>query len=279
VINKLCPIPQRLVFIGTYISLSCGLLLFQILNMHWKLNVAKIVRRFFSFGKNRVHLENQVKVLHHSTLEKKKKTYDLLASHDTSHYSDNQLFHHLPEPSIRSPSKIISKANWKVLWKNIPRIFQEFTANLIFSTEHHGFSLNTLYKHCEKVKSPQLILIRTVKNEIIGAYLPESIHRSSNFYGSGSTFMFSLNPTVSIIKWVGNSNGASKRDLNSSQSLFQYGDSKFFAVGGGGLHFGLTIDDSLWVGTSGSCNTFGEGLKNSEKIFNIKAVEVYAFLP
>ena len=67
---------------------------------------------------------------------------------------------------------------------------------LIYSTDNHGFSLQTVYRSMEGMKSDvsTLIAIRDTDGFRFGASLPESlrIEPQEAFNGSGQTFLFRL---------------------------------------------------------------------------------------
>lgn len=81
-----------------------------------------------------------------------------------------------------------------------------------------------------------------------------------------------------MYKWVGS--GKNQEDIekfDEGSSLFIYGTNEFMAVGGGGVNFGFSLDDSLFKGTTGKCNTFKNPPLCGDSSFNVLRIEVYSF--
>lgn len=91
---------------------------------------------------------------------------------------------------------------------------------LMYSTNKHGFNLNTLIRKVKDVTTPVLILIepfpnKTDKNRnvklkndidetIFGAYLSDMPKHSRKFSGNGETFVFKIRPKKEVYKWSTN---------------------------------------------------------------------------
>ena len=108
------------------------------------------------------------------------------------------------------------------------------------------------------------------------------------FFGGAETFLFELEPRPGNYKWVGTDVAVDKTEeikaIAQNASMFMMGTPKLLVVGGGGLHFGLSIDETLETGTSGTCLTFNNlplgcadsGTPQQEHHFEIRNVEVWS---
>ena len=66
---------------------------------------------------------------------------------------------------------------------------------------------------------------------------------NEGYYGTGETFVFTLEPSICVYKW------------SEKNSLFMMLDDSAIAMGGGGS-FAIYLDNNLHYGTSGNCETF-----------------------
>uniref|UniRef100_A0A3P9HS94 TLDc domain-containing protein n=2 Tax=Oryzias latipes TaxID=8090 RepID=A0A3P9HS94_ORYLA len=115
------------------------------------------------------------------------------------------------------------------------------------------------------IDSPVLIVIKDSLDEIFGAFLSHPLRPSETFYGTGETFLFMLHPRFKCFKWTG------------ENSFFIKGDLDCFAIGGGSGHFGLWVDESLYVGRSSPCYTFNNCCLSETADFHIMELEVWTF--
>jgi hypothetical protein len=69
---------------------------------------------------------------------------------------------------------------------------------LSFSTEAHGFSLNTLYRQMVEVESPCLVVVQDTSGQVFGAMAPCTLTPSEYFYGTGETFLYTFNPSFRV---------------------------------------------------------------------------------
>lgn len=213
-----------------------------------------------------------------------------------------------PTGTLRS--SFLKEDHWEAMLRFIPRRFRHLDVRMLFSTDRNGYHLQTMYAKCGH-DFPQLLFIQTVEEAIIGAFLTESWSDKINtnrFFGSAETFLFQLTPQPEKYQWIGIAPGGDSRASSptrsfsasaapapapiavpESSSLFMWCTSKLFAVGGGGLYFGLSMDDGLLKGTTGTCLTFNnpplgqltsrpEGeLQPSNVVFDIRHVEIWCF--
>ncbi|CAG10471.1 unnamed protein product, partial [Tetraodon nigroviridis] len=136
---------------------------------------------------------------------------------------------------------------------------------LAYSTSRHGASLKTLYRKLSASDSPVLIVIKDALDEIFGAFLSHPLRPSETFYGTGETFLFMLHPRYKCFRWTG------------ENSFFIKGDLDSFAIGGGSGHFGLWVDENLYLGRSSPCFTFNNCCLSETDDFRIMDLEAWTF--
>ncbi|KAH9388583.1 hypothetical protein TYRP_007925 [Tyrophagus putrescentiae] len=167
------------------------------------------------------------------------------------------------------------------LWEWIPDRIFVLEPIIVFCSDENGNSLSTFFSLCGE-NEPVIILIKTLKNEVFGAYCSaawskrfESI-KAGQYFGNGETFLFSLAPNMVKYDWVGKSRDPS--ELSHSQQLFQAATNNSFTIGDGGS-MGLYVGENLAQGETKRCATFeNEPLTCSDEIdFDISVVEVIAF--
>uniref|UniRef100_A0A3Q3EJR1 Si:ch211-15d5.11 n=1 Tax=Labrus bergylta TaxID=56723 RepID=A0A3Q3EJR1_9LABR len=139
------------------------------------------------------------------------------------------------------------------------------TWQLAFSTSRHGASLKSLYRKLSSTDSPVLIVIKDALDEIFGAFLSHPLRPSETFYGTGETFLFMLHPRFKCFRWTG------------ENSFFIKGDLDSFAIGGGSGHFGLWVDENLYLGRSSPCYTFNNCCLAETDDFRVMELEVWTF--
>lgn len=139
------------------------------------------------------------------------------------------------------------------------------TWQLSYSTDKHGASLKTLYRKLSTTDSPVLILIKDHNQQVFGSFLSHPLHPSDAFYGTGETFLFLSHPRFKCFKWTG------------ENSFFIKGDLDSFAIGGGSGHFGLWVDERLFLGRSSPCFTFNNCSLSETNDFTILDLEAWTF--
>lgn len=189
-------------------------------------------------------------------------------------------------PKVLSKSSFVEYSHWEHLWTMIPERFRGLSVQLLFSTQKHGYRLQTLYNMCSEA-SPQIIFVQSTSMETIGAYLSDpwkSKSAPNRFFGSAETFLFTLEPAAKKFSWSGiDQKTLESPKMDQDSSLFIMADSTLMAVGGGGLHFGLSLDSNLSIGTTGTCNTFqnppliSSSPGKTSTQFNVRNIEVWGF--
>ncbi|XP_034715130.1 nuclear receptor coactivator 7 isoform X2 [Etheostoma cragini] len=167
--------------------------------------------------------------------------------------------------NIVAISQILEASHVSELCKELPPRTIARSWQLAYSTSRHGASLKSLYRKLSATDSPVLIVIKDELNETFGAFLSHPLRPSETFYGTGETFLFMLHPRFKCFKWTG------------ENSFFIKGDLDSFAIGGGSGHFGLWVDENLYLGRSSPCYTFNNCCLSQTDDFRVMELEVWTF--
>ncbi|KAK2825979.1 hypothetical protein Q5P01_020193 [Channa striata] len=167
--------------------------------------------------------------------------------------------------NIVESSHILETSHVRELCKELPPRTVGHTWQLAYSTSRHGASLKSLYRKLSSTDSPALIVIKDALDEIFGAFLSHTLRPSEKFYGTGETFLFMLHPRFKCFRWTG------------ENSFFIKGDLDSFAIGGGSGHFGLWLDENLYLGRSSPCVTFNNCCLSETDDFRVMELEVWTF--
>ncbi|XP_032403514.1 LOW QUALITY PROTEIN: nuclear receptor coactivator 7 [Xiphophorus hellerii] len=162
-------------------------------------------------------------------------------------------------------SHVLQVSHVRELCKELPARTVGRAWQLAYSTVRHGASLKCLYRKLSSTDSPVLIVIKDSLDELFGAFLSDPLKPSEKFYGTGETFLFMLHPRFKSFRWTG------------ENSFFIKGDLDCFAVGGGSGHFGLWVDENLYLGRSSPCYTFNNCCLSETDDFRIMELEVWTF--
>nr|XP_046268609.1 nuclear receptor coactivator 7 isoform X2 [Scatophagus argus] len=167
--------------------------------------------------------------------------------------------------NIVESSNILEASHVRELCKELPARTVGHSWQLAYSTSRHGASLKSLYRKLSATDSPVLIVIKDAHDEMFGAFLSHPLRLSETFYGTGETFLFMLHPRFKCFRWTG------------ENSFFIKGDMDSFAIGGGSGHFGLWVDENLYMGHSSPCYTFNNCCLSETDDFRVMELEVWTF--
>jgi hypothetical protein len=148
------------------------------------------------------------------------------------------------EVKFSAPSQLINQERARFLrrYLNSSLAFHDWT--LLYSTNVHGISINTMYARTRE-KGPVFLVVQDTNRNIFGGFASESLHVSSRYYGTGESFLFKLSPAFSVYPWP------------NSNSYFVYTTEQFISMGGGEAgQYGLWLDADFNKGATGFCNTF-----------------------
>ena len=89
---------------------------------------------------------------------------------------------------------LLSDEEQKKIWEWLPYRHQIKEAHLIYNGQKDGYNLHTLYRmsecelkkreHKRGVENPSVLVIKTGKKEIIGAYTSDAWHRTDHYFGA-----------------------------------------------------------------------------------------------
>lgn len=186
----------------------------------------------------------------------------------TNDHSPNHIF--LKEAS----TSVLSHSNLSTLWSWIPQRLSVYNPNMLYTSQEHGTSVNTLLNVLDELEYC-IIVVKTFQDEIFGAFCSglwnDRKKQGVNFFGTGETFLFTIAPEKKIFKWIG-----TKTKTTPSQELFLRIDGNKIAIGGGS-HDGLSIKTNLIEGTTNTCDTFENEPLCSQNNFEVAILEVIAF--
>lgn len=168
-------------------------------------------------------------------------------------------------PELSQNSVLLKEDHIKGLMAAVPKRLAQSNWNLLYSTEKHGFSLQTLYRKAAGV-SPTILVVREFGGYVFGAYCSEPWRIAPRFYGTGESFVFQIEPDTVYYPW--------KREHKERNDFFMYGSISSIGVGGTG-HFALSMDGELEYGHSGVCDTFGSPCLASSEEFKITTLELW----
>ncbi|KAL4624194.1 nuclear receptor coactivator 7-like [Arapaima gigas] len=122
---------------------------------------------------------------------------------------------------ILEQSNILEEDHIRQICTELPPRTVGHTWHLSYSTSRHGASLRSLYRKLSSRDSPSLVIIKDSRGQVFGAFLSHPLRPSESFYGTGETFLFTLEPSFECFHWTG------------ENSFFIKGDLDSFAIGGG----------------------------------------------
>eukprot|EP01126_Amoeba_proteus_P006764 TRINITY_DN12370_c0_g1_i2.p1 TRINITY_DN12370_c0_g1~~TRINITY_DN12370_c0_g1_i2.p1 ORF type:complete len:478 (+),score=81.56 TRINITY_DN12370_c0_g1_i2:336-1769(+) len=142
---------------------------------------------------------------------------------------------------------------------------------ILFSAGSHGCSFGRLAAQVAGYGAPTVLLIRTEKKEIFGAYVSVAWHPRSSHYKDSNSFLFSLLPNLAIYRSVGENNFYFY-DVKTKFSNIPQG----IGFGGRLEHFRLFVTNDLSNGyATGIDSTYERGKLSSETNFNISNLEIW----
>ncbi|CAF0821902.1 unnamed protein product [Adineta steineri] len=176
------------------------------------------------------------------------------------------------------PNKsILDHKQFLTLWNWLPVRFSIAQPSLVFTTEEHGFRLQTLLNKIDEIEY-SILIIKATNGEIFGAFcagLWSDRHKRA-YFGFGETFLFTLVPKQIKYSWVGQQHDDSNRQNQAKREMFLYVNNEKLVIGGGNGD-GLCIDQSLCEGLTTHCDTFNNEPLCSQSYFSISVLEMIAF--
>ena len=170
-------------------------------------------------------------------------------------------------PKIIQSSMIIPDEEFEIIWSFLVDRYRILDPKLVYYSGNDGFSLKTVLNKCEG-KKPTLVLIKTNKNAVFGAFVSEEWNKDPfKYFGNSESFVFSLHPNEAKYGW-------------------QKGNPTYFAMltettlsFGHGNGCAIWLDSELLNGRTEHCDTFkNEPLHGEQNTsFQCAAIEIYTF--
>lgn len=178
--------------------------------------------------------------------------------------SDKHLHHLKPEETVPLTTEL---SNY--IRKHLPPLVRiENVWKLIYSTERDGFSLKTLYsaaKSYQNTNSRCLLVVQDTHSCIFGAFLTQIPEPHLHHYGTGECFLWKWkNETLQTFQSTG---------LNDYYLL---SEPSFIAIGCSEGQFGIWLDGTLRIGTTGRVSTYAnDQLCERGRDFDCKVVQLW----
>jgi len=201
------------------------------------------------------------------------------------------------KPILAEPAKFRLKlAEW------LPLTLRMTNLELLYSTNHHGRSLEMFYTRVKLAKHTILLCeacsVSSSQPTIIGMYASQAWRISTQVYGDGGCFMFRLEPNPTCWKWTprrltDKAGGGSLLDTidledetsgNNQTALleqFMVGTKRYISMGGNrDGSAGLRFNEDFTIGESSTAVGFeNEPLHGSSgSVFDVGLVEVYGLV-
>ena len=167
----------------------------------------------------------------------------------------------LPECKMTGKSVILNHDDVCGLRLHFPHRYRTGNWKLLFCLSKDGCSYRTFFSRTER-KYPVVMVLKTDGDERIGCFVSCGFTFSRNYYGSGETFVFKLQPKLEIFKWA------------QVNEFFTCCSENEIAVGGGGAS-AIWIGGSFLNAFSESCPTFNSPSLTKEMRFKVVDLEVW----
>jgi len=163
---------------------------------------------------------------------------------------------HAPEPKrlylpvMSSPSKTVKSQEFETIWEWLPEHLKITRPKLKYSSQVHGWSLNTLYSHCCPQDNMEydgiLIIIKTTKNVMFGAFIEGMIEscKTVRVEDKDESFVFQLEPEEV------------KYDATAKNNIYLICEKEALTVGAGGFGPAIYLVNNMLEGYSFSSETY-----------------------
>ncbi|CAF0775621.1 unnamed protein product [Rotaria sp. Silwood1] len=183
-----------------------------------------------------------------------------------------------PQHLTRIPNtSILDYQQFVTLWNWLPARLSLSQPVLVFTTQEHGFRLQTLLEKIDDIEY-SILVIKTTNGEIFGAFCAGlwSDRHNKTYFGFGESYLFTLVPKQIKYPWVGQQQENDNRQYKVKRELFLFVNNEKLIIGGGNGD-GLSIDASLCEGRTAHCETFNNEPLCSSPYFSISVLEMITF--
>jgi len=171
----------------------------------------------------------------------------------------------------------------------LPPSLQSTRLDLIYSSNHHGRSIEMFYRCCSSAIHSVTIMEVLGTDTVVGMYATQTWRNNPDGYGDGGCFLFRLKPNPECFKYkvgAGNMNISSFDEQENTSCLDDAGQlmissSAFISMGvGEGGASGLRLNEDLTRGSTSKSIGFDseELIAEGEEVFEVGLVEVYRFI-
>ena len=167
----------------------------------------------------------------------------------------------------------------------LPKRVQHRRLQLEYSTAHHGYSLDTLFR-LGAAAAPNLLVVRTLAGTdgdgaaVFGAFASDAWAPARAPFGTGECFLFRLAPPpAESFAW--SLKEAAEGGAADERGLFMLATREFLAMGAHSesTACGLKLSADLVSGSSEACSTFGNPpLAGVAGDFEVETVELFSFV-
>lgn len=172
-------------------------------------------------------------------------------------------------PKLSKESKILTDKKLIEIHSHLPYYHQYKDFKLLFNMDKDGTSLMTMIERGSEYENT-ILFVKTLKNEIFGAYLSESLRiKHHDFYGTAETFIFTFYDTDKIRVFP----------ATQANDLYIYTDPEKLAFGCSDDNFSLSLEDDFKNCFSGTTVTYNNLSLFKEKTDNAIVVncELWTF--
>ena len=165
-------------------------------------------------------------------------------------------------PKLSKESKILTQKKLIEIHSHLPYYHQYKDFKLLYNMDKDGTSLMTMIDKGSEYENT-ILFVKTVKNEIFGAYLSESLRiKYHDFYGTAETFIFTFYDTDKI------------RVFHATQAndLYIYTDPDKIAFGCSDDNFSLSLENDFKDCFTGTTVTYNNSPLWKEKTDNAVVV-------
>mmetsp|Transcript_25066 Transcript_25066/g.45142 ORF Transcript_25066/g.45142 Transcript_25066/m.45142 type:complete len:396 (+) Transcript_25066:45-1232(+) len=171
----------------------------------------------------------------------------------------------------------------------LPPSLQSTRLELIYSSSHHGRSLETFYRCCSSAKHTITIMEVLGTDTVIGMYATQTWHNNPDGYGDGECFLFRLKPNPECFRYKIGASHISSFDEGEQENISRFDEAGQLMVSSGAFismgvgedgASGLRLNEDLTRGSTSKSIGFDneELIAEGEEVFEVGLVEVYRFI-